>query len=85
MKRLILPLSATALCRNSGPAKAQETRFFKAASRRREDLLEVSDRINPTIAELKQAIEEAAEKWTVPGSAELSASSSLSASGVQNS
>jgi transposase len=33
------------------------------ASRRREDLLEVLDRINPTIAELTQAIEQEAEKY----------------------
>jgi len=33
------------------------------ASRRRKDLLEVLDRINPTIAELTQAIEEEAEKY----------------------
>lgn len=32
------------------------------ASRRREDLLELLDRLNPTIAELTQAIEQAAEK-----------------------
>jgi transposase len=32
------------------------------ASRRRQDLLDLLDRLNPTIAELTQAIEEEAEK-----------------------
>jgi len=33
------------------------------ASRRRHDLLELLDRLNPTIAELSQAIEQEVEKW----------------------
>src|ERR1700720_631049 len=33
------------------------------ASRRRRDLLELLDRLNPTIAELSQAIEQEVEKW----------------------
>jgi hypothetical protein len=45
MKRLvctlILLLSATALCQNTGPAKAQETRFFKAECGTAADYLEL--------------------------------------------
>jgi hypothetical protein len=47
MKRLvctlILLLSATALCKDTGPVKAQETRFFKAECRTAADYLELGN------------------------------------------
>jgi hypothetical protein len=50
------------LWREAGRKQLESSSLASWASRRREDLLEVLDRINPTIAELTQAIEEAAEK-----------------------
>jgi hypothetical protein len=50
------------LCREEGRKQLESLSLAPWASRRREDLLEVLDRINPTIAELTQAIEEAAER-----------------------
>src|SRR5215475_10044142 len=46
----------------AGRKQLEALRLAQWASRRRQDLLEVLDRINPTIAELTQAIEEEAEK-----------------------
>src|SRR5215469_859435 len=50
------------LWRKAGRKQLESLSLAPWASRRREDLLEVLDRINPTIAELTQAIEEEAEK-----------------------
>ena len=50
------------LWRESGREQLQSLRLAPWASRRRQDLLEVLDRLNPTIAELTQAIEQEAEK-----------------------
>jgi transposase len=50
------------LWREAGRKQLESLRLAPWASRRREDLLQVLDRINPTIAELTQAIEEEAEK-----------------------
>ena len=50
------------LWREAGRKQLESLSLAPWASRRREDLLEVLDRINPTIAELTQAIEEEAEK-----------------------
>jgi len=50
------------LWREAGRKQLESLRLAPWASRRRQDLLEVLDRINPTIAELTLAIEEEAEK-----------------------
>jgi len=50
------------LWRETGREQLQSLRLAPWASRRRQDLLEVLDRLNPTIAELTQAIEQEAEK-----------------------
>jgi transposase len=50
------------LWRDAGRKQLESLRLAQWASRRRQDLLEVLDRINPTIAELTQAIENEAEK-----------------------
>jgi transposase len=49
----------------SEPGRAQLEKFPLAlwASRRRQDLLELLDRLNPTIAELTTAAEQEAKKW----------------------
>src|SRR5271169_3107949 len=49
----------------SAPGRAQLEKFPLAlwASRRRQDLLELLDRLNPTIAELTVAVEQEARKW----------------------
>jgi transposase len=50
------------LWRDSGREQLVSLPLAAWASRRRQDLLELLDRINPTIAELTQAIEQEAEK-----------------------
>ena len=50
------------LWRDSGREQLESLPLAHWAGRRRQDLLEVLDRINPTIAELTQAIEQEAEK-----------------------
>src|SRR4029077_995904 len=50
------------LWRGSGREQLESFRLAPWASRRRRDLLELLDRLNPTIAELTQAIEQEAEK-----------------------
>ena len=50
------------LWRGDGRQKLESFRLAPWASRRRQDLLELLDRLNPTIAELSQAIEREAEK-----------------------
>jgi transposase len=50
------------LWRERGREQLQSFRLAPWASRRRRDLLELLDRLNPTIAELTQAIESEAEK-----------------------
>jgi hypothetical protein len=50
------------LWRAGGREQLESFRLAPWASRRRHDLLELLDRLNPTIAELSQAIEQAAEK-----------------------
>jgi len=50
------------LWREAGRKQLESLPLAPWASRRRQDLLEVLDRINPTIAELTQEIEQAAEK-----------------------
>ena len=50
------------LWREAGRKQLESLALAPWASRRRKDLLEVLDRIHPTIAELTQAIEEEAEK-----------------------
>ena len=50
------------LWREAGRKQLESLSLAPWASRRRQDLLEVLDRINPTIAELTQAIEEEAEQ-----------------------
>jgi transposase len=52
----------TRLWRETGRKQLESLSLAPWASRRREDLLQVLDRINPTIAGLTQAIEEAAER-----------------------
>src|SRR5262245_24967090 len=52
----------TRLWGEAGRKQLEALQLAQWASRRRQDLLEVLDRINPTIAELTQAIEEEAEK-----------------------
>ena len=51
------------LWREHGREQLAAIRLAPWASRRREDLLELLDRLNPTIAELRQAIEQEAEKY----------------------
>jgi hypothetical protein len=50
------------LWREHGRQQLEAFRLAPWASRRRRDLLELMDRLNPTIAELSQAIEQEAEK-----------------------
>src|SRR5215468_2074977 len=50
------------LWRASGRQQLESFRLARWASRRRRDLLELLDRLNPTITELSQAIEQEAEK-----------------------
>jgi transposase len=50
------------LWREHGRQQLESFRLAPWASRRRRDLLELLDRLNPTIAELTQAIEQEAEK-----------------------
>jgi transposase len=50
------------LWREAGRKQLESLPLAQWASRRRKDLLEALDRLNPTIAELTQAIEEEAEK-----------------------
>src|SRR6202051_2013813 len=50
------------LWRDAGREQLESFRLAPWASRRRRDLLELMDRLNPTIAELTQAIEQEAEK-----------------------
>ena len=50
------------LWREHGRKQLEAFRLAPWTSRRREDLLELLDRLNPTIAELTQAIEQEAEK-----------------------
>ena len=50
------------LWRTSGRQQLESFRLGPWASRRRQDLLELLDRVNPTITELSQAIEQEAEK-----------------------
>ena len=51
------------LWREHGREQLEAFRLAPWASRRRKDLLELLDRLNPTIAELTQAIEQEAEKF----------------------
>src|SRR6266581_1899980 len=51
------------LWREHGREQLESFRLAPWASRRRQDLLELLDRLNPTIAELSQAIEPEAEKF----------------------
>src|SRR5215468_1440914 len=50
------------LWREAGRQQLEAFRLAPWASRRRQDLLELLDRLNPTIAELSRAIEQEAEK-----------------------
>jgi transposase len=50
------------LWREAGRAQLESFRLAPWASRRRRDLLELLDRLTPTIAELTQAVEQEAEK-----------------------
>jgi transposase len=50
------------LWRDAGREQLESFRLAPWASRRRRDLLELLDRLNPTIAELSQAVEQEAEK-----------------------
>jgi transposase len=50
------------LWREAGRKQLESFRLAPWASRRRRDLLELLDRLNPTIAELSQAIEQEVEK-----------------------
>jgi len=50
------------LWRERGREQLESFRLAPWASRRRRDLLELLDRLNPTIAELTQAIEQETEK-----------------------
>jgi transposase len=50
------------LWRDAGRQQLESFRLAPWASRRRRDLLELMDRLNPTIAELTQAIEQQVEK-----------------------
>jgi transposase len=51
------------LWRQHGREQLESFRLSPWASRRREDLLQLLDRLNPTIAELTQAIEQAAREF----------------------
>ena len=51
------------LWRQHGREQLEAFRLAPWASRRRQDLLELLDRLNPTIAELSQAIDQEAEKF----------------------
>ena len=51
------------LWREHGRQQLESFRLAPWASRRRRDLLELLDRLNPTIAELSQAIEQEVEKY----------------------
>jgi transposase len=51
------------LWRERGRQQLESFRLAPWASRRRRDLLELLDRLNPTIAELSQAIEQEVEKY----------------------
>jgi transposase len=51
------------LWKQHGREQLESFRLAPWASRRRKDLLELLDRLNPTIAELTQAIEQEAEKF----------------------
>src|SRR5205809_6516669 len=51
------------LWREQGREQLESFRLAPWASRRRQDLLELLDRLNPTIEELSQAIEQEAEKF----------------------
>jgi transposase len=53
------------LWRGGGRQKLESFRLAPWASRRRQDLLELLDRLNPIIAELSQAVEHEAEKCPV--------------------
>ena len=68
------------LWRESGREQLESFRLAPWASRRRQDLLELLDRLNPMITELTQAIEQEVEKcpeaqrlWTHPGVGVLTA------------
>ena len=50
------------LWRDAGREQLESFRLAPWASRRRRDLLELLDRLNPTIAELSQAVEQEAER-----------------------
>ena len=50
------------LWRTAGREQLESFRLAPWATRRRRDLLELLDRLNPTIAELSQAIEQEVEK-----------------------
>jgi transposase len=50
------------LWREAGRKQLESFRLARWASRRRRDLLELLDRLNPTIAELSQAVEQEVEK-----------------------
>jgi transposase len=50
------------LWREHGREQLEAFRLAPWASRRRRDLLELMDRLNPTIAELSQAVEQEVEK-----------------------
>jgi transposase len=52
------------LWREHGREQLESFRLAPRASRRRQDLLELLNRLNPTIAELSQAIEQEAEKFS---------------------
>jgi transposase len=52
-----------ALWRPAGWAQLESLALAPWASQRRQDLLELLDRLNPTIAELTAAIEKEAEQW----------------------
>jgi transposase len=51
------------LWRETGREQLEAFRLAPWASRRREDLLKLLDGLNPTIAELMQAIEQEVEKY----------------------
>ena len=53
------------LWRKHGRAQLESIRLAPWASRRRRDLLELLDRLNPTIAELTQLVEQEVEKYPV--------------------
>jgi hypothetical protein len=68
-------------CGGTAGQQLESFRLAPWASRRRRDLLELMDRLNPTITELTQAIEQEVEKCppinqcVSPGSTSLSAHS----------